>query len=358
MYVSDAVQKGWNENWNDYLSKFEESFAKYIGVKYALCTSSCTGALHLALASLGIKKGDEVIVPDFTWIASVSIINYLGATPIFVDVDPESWTILPEAIEKAITPNTKAIIPVHMYGHPAEMDKIMEIAKKYNLTVIEDAAPSIGAEFKGKKTGSFGEFAAFSFQGAKLLVTGEGGMLLTNNKELYEIAKNLNDHGRDPKIPFWINRIGYKYKMSNMQAAFGLAQLEKIDQLISCKRRIFKWYSEGLESVEGIKLNDEAFEKGAKSIYWMTSILLEKELKLDREEFITELKNKFNIDTRPVFPKISKFPMFKEVENINSEYISKRGINLPSGVCLTKEKVNFICESIKSLLNQLQNGTE
>lgn len=350
-YVKDAAKNGWNENWNKYLVKFEEEFSKYIGLKHAMCTSSCTGALHLALASLNIGKGDEVILPDMSWIATASAVTYVGATPVFVDIDPDSWTIDPDSIKKAITSKTKAIMPVHLYGHPCEMDRIMEIAKENNLYVIEDAAPSIGAEFKGKRTGSFGDFAGFSFQGAKLLVTGEGGMLLTNNKETFEIAKNLNDHGRDPKIQFWINRIGYKYKMSNLQAAFGLAQLEKIDYLVKCKRQIFKWYDERLGNIKGIKLNREAKEKGAKSIYWMTSILLGDEIKISREDLIKKLDKEYNIDSRPVFPKMSKFPMFKECDNPVSEKVSKRAMNLPSGVCLKEEDIDRVCKAIKELLN-------
>lgn len=349
-YVADAAKNGWNENWNKYLIKFEKEFAKYVGIKHAMSTSSCTGALHLALATLNIKKGDEVIMPDMTWIATAAATVYMGAKPVFVDIDPDSWTLNPEKIEEAITKNTKAIMPIHLYGHPCEMDKIMEIAQKNNLYVVEDAAPSIGAEFKGKKTGSFGDFSCFSFQGAKILVTGEGGMLLTNNDELLETAKNLNDHGRDPNIQFWINQIGYKYKMSNLQAAFGLAQLEKIDYLIKCKRQVFKWYDDRIGDVKGIRLNYESKDKHAKSTYWMTSMLLEDEIKISREDFMKRLIKDFNIDSRPVFPKVSRFPMFKECNNPVSEKISKRAMNLPSGVCLTEQDVDRVCNAIKEII--------
>ena len=348
-YVLDAVKNGWGKNWNIYLKKFEEAFAKYVGVKYCMATSCCTGALHLSLASLGIGPGDEVIVPDMTWIASATAINYLGATPVFVDIKKEDWTVDPNEIEKAITKNTKAIIPVHMYGYPCDMEKIMEIAKKHNLHVIEDAAPAVGATVNGKKVGSFGTFGCFSFQGAKLLVTGEGGMLCTNDKELFDKAHNLNDHGRDPNIMFWINQIGYKYKMSNMQAAFGLAQLEKIDYLIKRKREVYEEYCKQLKDIKEIEIYGK--QENKKSIFWMTSILVKDECKVNRDEIMKQLDEKYDVDSRPVFPKVSKFPMYKEVNNKVSDYVSKRAINLPSSVILTKEEITRVCDGIKEIIN-------
>lgn len=349
MYVLNAVKTGWGANWDNYLKKFEKSFAEYIGVKYCIATSSCTGALHLSLAALGVGPGDEVIVPDFTWIASVSVVNYVGATPVFVDVKKSDWTIDTKKIEAAITKKTKAIIPVHTYGYPCDMEKIMEIAKKHKLYVIEDAAPAVGATVGNKKVGSFGDAGCFSFQGAKLLVTGEGGMLCTNNKDLFEKAKNLNDHGRDSNITFWINQIGYKYKMSNLQAAFGLAQLEKIDFLINKKREIFNEYVRWLSPLPEITFCINQPNK--ESIFWMTSILLTDDCKLKREEIIKKLDEKYNIDSRPVFPKVSKFPMYKEVENSISEYVSKRAMNLPSGVGLTREDVIRVACAVREIID-------
>jgi len=349
MYVLDAVRTGWGANWNNYLKRFEEAFAKYVGVKYCMATSSCTGALHLSLAALGIGPGDEVIVPDLTWIASVSIVNYVGATPVFVDVRKSDWTIDTKKIEAAITKKTKAIIPVHTYGYPCDMEKIIEIAKKHKLFVVEDAAPAVGATVNEQKVGTFGEFGCFSFQGAKLLVTGEGGMLCTNNKDLFEKAKNLNDHGRDKNIQFWINQIGFKYKMSNMQAAFGLAQLEKIDFLIKRKKKIFEEYTKRLGVIPEITFCID--QPNRKSIFWMTSILLNDDCKVSRDEMIKQLDEKYNIDTRPVFPKVSKFPMYKEIENPVSEYVSKRGINLPSAVGLEERDIERVCTAIKEIIN-------
>lgn len=298
-YVTDAVKNGWYENWSGYINKFEKKFSEYIGTKYAIPTSSCTGALHLALAALNLHDGDEVIVPDTTWIATAAVVKYVNATPVFVDVDKDTWTISPESTEKAITERTKAIIPVHLYGHPANMDPIMKIAEEHNLYVIEDAAPSIGARYKGKRTGNFGDASAFSFQGAKLMVTGEGGMLVTSNDKIYERASFLANQGRDPHIPFWIREIGLKYKMSNIQAALGLAQLERIDELIEKKRNIYSWYKARLNDLNGIQFSVE--EEWAKSIHWMTSIVLGETVPIERDELRRKLLEK-GIDTRPIFP--------------------------------------------------------
>lgn len=347
-YVNDAVRNGWNEHWGDYIHKFEESFAQYIGVKHALCTSSCTGALHLALVALGIGEGDEVIVPDISWIATASVVRYVNAEPVFADVLPDSWCIDPESVEQLITPRTRAIIVVHLYGQPAQMDMILQIAAKYDLKVVEDAAPSVGAEYHGKRTGSFGDIAGFSFQGAKLMVTGEGGMLVTNNTELFETVKHYAEHGR-ASSGFEISDIGFKYKMSNIQAALGLAQLERVQELISAKVRVFNWYKDQLSSIEGLALNKVNTDK-EKSIYWMTSIVLNKDFGISRDEMMIKLKDR-GIDTRPMFPQMSSFRMF----NVNSNnpvahHIANSGINLPSGYDRTEEEIMYICQQIKSII--------
>lgn len=346
-YVNDAVKNGWNEHWGDYIKKFEKSFAEFIGVKHALTTSSCTGALHLSLVALGIGKGDEVIVPDISWVATASVVRYVDATPVFADVLEDTWCIDPKSIERRITGKTKAIIPVHLYGQPANMPQILRIAKKYNLVVIEDAAPSVGAELNGKRTGSFGNIAGFSFQGAKLMVTGEGGMLVTDDSELFEKVKHFAEHGRS-STGFDISDIGFKYKMSNIQAALGLAQLERINELISKKVQIFDWYSQNLKNIEGLRLNKRNTEK-EKSIYWMSSIILDKDFGVSRDGLMAELKTR-NIDTRPLFPQMSSFRMFKKYDNPVSKHISLNGINLPSGHERTFDEIEYICKSIKEIL--------
>jgi perosamine synthetase len=347
-YTLDAARTGWNHQWNGYIKRFEAAFADYVGMPFALGTSSCTGALHIALLALGIGPGDEVIVPDITWVATANAVSYTGATPVFADIEADSWCLDPESFAGRITPRTKAVIPVHLYGHPARMDRILQIAGKHGLYVVEDAAPAIGAEFEGRTTGSFGDFAAFSFQGAKLLVTGEGGMLVTRDEELFRKAYTIWDQGRRPGT-FWIEETGYKYKMANVQAAFGLAQLERVDTLIEAKRRIFSWYAEELENTPWIRLNYEM--PWARSIYWMTSLLLDENAPLSRDDLRARLRER-NVDTRPVFPAISQYPMWPVRQDPQpvAQRIGDRAMNLPSGVCLKREHVSAVCRAIRELL--------
>jgi perosamine synthetase len=349
VYAFDAATNGWNNQWSKYLTKFEEKFAEYIGSKYAIATSSCTGALQIALMALDIGPGDEVIVPDQTWVATANAVRYAGAIPIFADVELDTWNIDSASVESLITPRTKAIIAVHMYGHPARMANILAIAEKYGLRVIEDAAPAIGAEWEGQRCGTFGDFAAFSFQGAKLLVTGEGGMLVTNNADLYKRALKIWDQGRNPEKVFWIDGDGVKFKMSNVQAAIGLGQLERSDELIEMKRRVFRWYEEGLADVPFIRLNKEV--EHARSIYWMSSIFVDEMAPLGRDDLIKELRA-LNIDTRPVFPAISQYPIWPHTQSPkkNALRIGNRAMNLPSGVGLRKDEVLYVTRQIRQLL--------
>jgi perosamine synthetase len=347
-YVTDAVTNGWNENWNSYITRFEDQFARYIGVDNAITTSSCTGALHLGLLALGIGPGDEVIVPDITWVATASAVAYVGATPVFCDIEEGSWCMSTASAERLITSKTKAIFPVHLYGHPSNMPEIMKLAGKYKLKVIEDAAPSIGAEVGGQKTGSFGDISGFSFQGAKILVTGEGGMLVTNNQSLFNRVKSLGDHGRDPRYPLAAVEVGYKYKMSNIQAALGLAQIERVNELINRKREINLLYKKLLGSNDRIKVSSEL--KGCKSIHWMTSIELVGASFEDREIFMKKLKENM-VDSRPVFSPLSSLPMFeKRAENPISYRVGASAINLPSGHNLKSDEIYYICSTIKRLI--------
>ncbi len=348
-YAFDAARNGWNSSWSKYLTSFENKFAEYLDVKYAIATSSCTGALQIALMALDIGPGDEVIVPDLTWVATANAVRYVGATPIFADVELDTWNIDSASIERLITPRTKAIMPVHMYGHPARMDKVMQLAQKYGLKVVEDAAPAIGAEWQNKRCGSFGHFGAFSFQGAKLMVTGEGGMLVTDDHALYERALKIWDQGRNPTKAFWIDTDGVKFKMSNVQAAIGLGQLERVDELIEMKRRVFSWYQEGLEDQPNITLNREV--KGARSIYWMSSLRLDESIKVPRDDLIKQLKA-LNVDSRPVFPSISQYPIWttRQDPQPTAMRVGRQAINLPSGVCLTRDEVMYVTKAIRKLL--------
>jgi perosamine synthetase len=348
-YAWDAARNGWNTRWSGYLTRFEKAFSAYVGAEHCLATSCCTGALHIAMAALEIGPGDEVIVPDITWVATANAVRYVGATPVFADVEEDSWCLDPASFEKKITDRTRAVIPVHLYGHPARMDKILEIARRRGLYVVEDAAPSIGAEWMGRRTGGFGDFACFSFQGAKLLVTGEGGALLTSNPELYQKALKIWDQGRNPAKTFWIDAEGLKYKMSNVQAALGLAQIERCEEQVEMKRRVFEWYREELEGCPGVKLMPEV--GGARSIYWMSNCRLLPSAGLDREDFRARLKER-KIDTRPVFPAISQYPIWEKVQAPEpmAWEVGRTGINLPSGVCLTREQVRYVSRTMRAIL--------
>jgi perosamine synthetase len=349
--VVDAVTRGWNEEWDCYLKAFEERFAEYLGVRYAMTTSSGTGALHLALAVLGIGQGDEVIVPDLTWVACANVVTYVKATPVFADVEEDSWCLDPVSVGRMITRRTKAIMPVHLYGRPANMDEINQIAQAHGLLVIEDAAPSLGAEYKGKKTGSLGNVAAFSFQGAKIAVTGEGGMLVTDDEGIYERAQFLGNQARKGKRPFWATEVGFKYKMSNLQAALGLAQLERIDDLLAKKRLLFHWYQERLRVLEDIRMNHE--QEGIRSNLWMTSLVLPGHSKVNRDELIIGLKDR-GIDSRPFFPPLSQLPMYHTgaVENPIAYRLADRGLSLPSGHNLTEDDVERVAQEIKRILGR------
>jgi perosamine synthetase len=348
-YVLDAARTGWNTKWHGYIGRLERTVAEYFGVKHALSTSSCTGALHLALLGLGIGPGDEVVVPDATWVATANAVAYTGAMPVFVDVEPDSWCMDPASFAAAITSRTKAVMPVHLYGHPARMDEIVRIAEAHDLAVVEDGAPAFGAECGGVKAGTFGDVAAFSFQGAKLAVAGEGGILITDDDGLYARIYALWDQGRDPGRAFWIDRTGWKYKMSNLQAALALAQIERVEELIEAKRQIFQWYVEALDGVAHVTLNHET--RWARSIYWMTSIVIGETAPISRDDLRDALKRR-GIDTRPVFPAISQYPVWgrPHVPQPIARRLGDRGINLPSGHRLRRDEVAYICAAVRSEL--------
>ncbi len=355
-YVTDAVTNAWYANANIYNERFEKAFAKYIGVKFAICLPSCTSAIHLSLLSLGVGAGDEVIVPDLTWIASSAPISYVGATPVFADVDEKTWCLSAESFEQLISPKTKAVIPVDLYGNIPDMDNIRKIAQQHGIAVIEDAAEAIGSEYKGRKAGSFGDTGVFSFHGSKVLVTGEGGMLVTDREDIYRRSLFLRDHGRKPGDKmFWNTEVAYKYKMSSMQAALGLAQLERIDELVERKRQIFNWYQSELGSIEGITLNYEAPD--TKNTYWMVTVVLNEKFGLQKDVLMSLLSEK-GIDCRPFFYPLSSIPAYQALEqakearqrNKNAYKISPYGLNLPSGMNMTEEKVGYVCDVLKTII--------
>ncbi|MFQ5866782.1 MAG: DegT/DnrJ/EryC1/StrS family aminotransferase [bacterium] len=342
----------------EYIDEFEKKFSEYCGCKYGVATTSGTTALHLALASLDIKRGDEVILSTLTNIATAYAVVYCNATPVTVDSEPVTWNIDPRKIEQKITENTKVILPVHIYGHPCNMELIVKIARKYNLYVVEDAAEAHGAEYfskenrKWQKVGAIGDIGCFSFYSNKIITTGEGGMIVTNNKEICEKAKLLRNLAFSKNVRFKHDYLGFNYRMTNLQAAIGGAQVDRIDEIIDKKRYIAKCYSEGLASVEGITLPVEM--EWAKNVYWMYSILVEREFALSRDELIEKLREK-GVETRTFFIPMNKQPVFQKMGLFKdercpvAEELSQKGLYLPSGVGLKEEEIDYVINTIREI---------
>lgn len=349
-YASDAAATGWGAQCYDYIHRFETSFAKHLGVTHAIATSSCTGAMHMGLAALGIGPGDEVILADTNWVATVAPVCYLGATPIFVDIDPISWCIDPAEVVRAITPRTRAIIAVHLYGNLCEMEALAAIADAHDIALIEDAAEAIGSRYRDRAAGSIGRFGTFSFHGTKTLTTGEGGMFVTNDSALFDKVLTLSNHGRarGQTRQFWPDMLGFKYKISNIQAAIGLAQTERIDELTARKRAIFADYRARLGALPGVALNPEptGMENGA----WMPTAVFSPETGVTREALQAAFASE-NIDARVFFWPLSSLEMFDDrPQNQNAWDIPGRAINLPSYHDMTEEDLDRVAEVLRSLL--------
>ncbi|MBL4932921.1 LegC family aminotransferase [Clostridium paridis] len=350
-YVKECLDTNWVSSAGSYVNKFEEDFAKYIGSKKAVVTMNGTAALELALRVLGIGNGDEVIVSSMTFISPVNTIRYVGAEPVFVDACRDTYIMDAEKVEELITPRTKAIMPVHIYGHPVDMDKIMEIASKYNLYVIEDATEGLGSVYKGRELGSIGDIGCFSFNGNKLITTGAGGMLTTNNEMLGEKAKYLSTQTKKvlENGAFYHEEIGYNYRMPNLLAAMGCAQLENIERYIEIKRKNANLYNTLLSDVKGITIPVE--KDNVKNVYWLYSILVEDEYPLSRDELIYKLREN-GIESRTFFMPVHKMPPYvgsRHGDMLITNEISEKGINLPSSVGLTDNDIIKVINIIKSI---------
>lgn len=342
-YVNDCLESTWISSKGKYISLFENQFAAYVGVKHAASVCNGTVALHLALIALGIGPGDEVIVPTLTYIASVNAITYTGATPVFVDSLPDTWQMNPEDIEKKITSNTKAVMAVHLYGHPCDMDSIVAICKKNDLFLIEDCAEAIGSKYKGRHVGTFGDIATFSFFGNKTITTGEGGMVVTNDETLYDRSVHFKGQGLAKHRQYWHDVIGYNYRMTNICAALGLAQLEQIEKFLNQKRLIAQWYEEAFKNTE------ITFHTPVGSVvhsYWICSILVKNSA--DRDPLREQLAI-HGIETRPLFYPVHTMPMYaqKFQRHPIAENLGWRGINLPSYPELKQNHLEFIFAKIK-----------
>jgi perosamine synthetase len=352
-YVTDCINSGWISSQGKYVRLFEESFGDYIGNPNTLAVSNGTVALHLALVALGIGPGDEVIVPDLTFAAPVNAILYVGATPVLVDIDHSTMTLNMDAAELAVTPRTKAIIPVHLYGHPANMIKVMDLAYRHNLLVIEDCAEAIGSRYQGRHVGNFGHAAIYSFFGNKTITTGEGGMLLFKDTSILDYARTLRDHGMSNKTRYWHEHVGYNYRMTNIQAAIGLAQMERVEKFVNMKRFNAKQYYKRLESIPGIKQIGEV--AGAINSYWFYTIILPDEFLGKRDEIIKLMLNN-GVEIRPVFYPIHRMPPYMSFVKSQqifpvADLISNLGISLPSGVLITEADIDKVSVILKQVLS-------
>lgn len=347
-YVNECLDSTWISSKGKFIKEFEEKFADYIDVKFATGVSNGTIALHLALLALGIGKGDEVIVPSFTYIASVNAIAYTGAIPVFVDSMRDTWQMDSEDVKRKITEKTRAIMPVHLYGQMCNMDELTKIAREHNLFIIEDCAESFGSKFNNKYAGSFGDISCFSFFGNKTITTGEGGMVVTNDKTLYERAVHLKGQGLAKYREYWHDIIGYNYRMTNIVAAIGLAQLEQADEIINKKREIFDLYKNELKD-SPLELHKEA--NNSVHTFWMINILVDEPSTRDN---LRDHLRSFGIETRPTFYPIHTMPMYSQKYHKLpvAEYLGWRGINLPSYPDLQLEDVKFICNKIKDYFSQ------
>jgi len=356
-YVTDAVTHAWYSDANRWHQRFEQAFADYLGIPHVTALPSCTSAIHLSLAALGIGPGDEVIVPEVTWIATSAPVTYVGARPVFADVDRDTWMLTPESVQACLTPRTRAVIPVDLYGGVPDYDGLRNLADQHGLALIEDAAEAIGTEYRGRRAGSLGTTGVFSFHGSKTLTTGEGGLLATTDEALFRRILHLRDHGREPGDRYFCNTgVGFKYKMSAMQAALGLAQLERVEELVSKKRQIFAWYRQRLARVPGLTLNAEP--SGTRNSYWMVTVVWEASGR-PRQREVQDLLDRRGIDSRPFFHPLSSLPAYQDLpearvardRNWVSYDLNDRALNLPSALNLTEAQVDRVCTELLRILD-------
>jgi perosamine synthetase len=358
--VTQAVREGFYAGAQEFQSRFERRFEEVIGSRHAVALPSCTSALHLALRAWGIGPGDEVIVPEITWIATVAPVLYLGATPVFADVSEETWCISPESVERNLSPRTKAIVGVDLYGGMCDWSALRAIGRAADVRLLEDAAEAIGSRTMGRSAGTLGDAGAFSFHGSKTMTTGEGGMLVTDDEELHRRVLRLRDHGRDPGDVYFENaEVGYKYRMSAVQAALGIAQLERLDALCAMKRSIFELYSKELSDLPGVRLNAEPM--GTRQSHWMSTVVWDESYRIEKKEVMRRLAER-GIDSRPFFNPLSSLPALAHLptarraheENDVAHRIASRGVNLPSALCLEEDEVLWAACVFRNILASSQ----
>jgi perosamine synthetase len=351
-YVLDCIDSTWISSAGTYIDRFEAAFADFCGVRHAIACSNGTTALHLVFASLGIGPGDEVIVPTLTFVATANAVRYCGGTPVFVDVHPDTWTMDPVVVESKITPRTKAIVPVHLFGHPADMTSLQAIADRHGLIVVEDAAQSPGAEVRGRRVGSMSRLATFSFFGNKILSTGEGGMITTDDDALAATIRMLKSQGMEPGHRYWFPVVGYNYRMTNVAAALGLAQMEKVEWHLTRRQEVAAWYRERLAGASGLTWQIE--QPWARHVWWMFTIVLDAAPPVDRDAVKRELAAR-NIETRSVPYPLHQLPIYQDATRGQrfpaADHIAGRGINLPTWAKVTKEDVAEICDVVVTAID-------
>ena len=351
-YVTDCVQSGWISSVGTYVQRFEGAFADFCGTEHAVTCSNGTTALHLALLALGVKPGDEVIVPTLTYVATANAVVYCNATPVFADSEPETWNMDPARVEALITPRTKGIIVVHLFGHAVDMDPIMEIARRHGLFVLEDAAEAPGAEYKGARVGAIGDAATFSFFGNKIITTGEGGMITTNHRRLADEMRRLKNHGMDPQRKYWFSTVGYNYRLTNVASAIGLAQLEMMDWHLSKRREVVAWYREFLAGVEGLSFQAE--KEWARHVWWLFTILMDESIPLGRFDLLEGLMVR-GVEGRQIIYPIHELPPYQSGAHDDRFPVATRtvdrGLHLPTWAGLTRDQVRYICDSVIDCIN-------
>jgi perosamine synthetase len=349
--VLDALDSGWVSSIGKYIDDFEAGFARYCGTEYALAVSNGTTGLHLTLAALGLGPGDEVIIPDLTFVATANAVAYTGATPVLADIDADTLCIDPDSVKSLISARTKAIIPVHLYGHPADMDALTEIANAHDIALIEDAAEAHGAEYKGRRVGGLSKCGVFSFYGNKVITTGEGGMLTTNDGEFHQRARRLRDHAMSPQRRYFHEERGFNYRITNLQAALGVAQLERIDDFLDRRTEIMRWYEQEIATTDQVRLN--RVKNWAKSAFWMVCLEVDWLDEPRRDALMQALKAR-GIDSRPYFCTMSSMPMYKQTPLPVSARKAQTGLNLPSYFELTKPEVQRIGSDVNEILRAMR----
>ena len=346
-YVTDCVESTWISSTGSYIERFERAFGDFCGVEHAISCCNGTVALHLALLGLGVNPGDEVIVPTLTYVASANAVRYCGAQPVLVDCEEETWNLDPERLAELITPRTKGIVAVHLYGHPVDLDPVLELAELRGLFVLEDAAEAHGARYKGGRVGSFGNCAMFSFYGNKIITTGEGGMVVTNDAKLAARVRQLRGQGQDPERRYWFPIVGFNYRLTNVAAAIGLAQVERIDWHLERRREVAGWYRELLSDGDGLRFSPQA--DWAENAYWMSSVLLPDGV--DRDRVAAALATD-GVDTRPFFYPVHTLPPYVDGSRGRvfpvADWIAARGLNLPSSALLTRDDVEYVSEALRT----------